>query len=95
MRPRARIEVYRPVIEPIEAYLYGSDGKQPGDPAKAAQAMIAVVDSPDPPLRLLLGADAVGLWQKKRHAVDADLARWRATGEATAFEGAVTAAIGG
>jgi short-subunit dehydrogenase len=95
MRPEVRIDAYRPVIEPIESYLYGSDGRQPGDPAKAAHAMIAVVESDDPPLRLLLGADAIGLWEKKRNAVDADLGRWRATGEATAFEGATVAAIGG
>ena len=61
MRPAQRFDVYRPVVDPIEAYLYGGDGKQPGDPAKAAEAMIAVVESDDPPLRLLLGADAIGL----------------------------------
>lgn len=95
MRPERRLDAYRSVIEPVEAYLYGSDGKQPGDPARAAQAMIAAVESPDPPLRLLLGADAIGLWEKKRAAVDADLARWRATGEATAFEGATVTPVGG
>jgi hypothetical protein len=35
------------------------DGKQPGDPAKAAQAILKVVGMDDPPLRLLLGSDAV------------------------------------
>ena len=55
IRPALRLETYRPVIEQLEAYLYGGDGKQPGDPAKAADAMIAVVESDDPPLRLLLG----------------------------------------
>ncbi len=83
------------MIEPVEAYLYGSDGKQPGDPAKAAEAMIAAVESDDPPMRLLLGADAIGLWEKKQAAVAADLARWRAIGEATAFEGATVAPVGG
>ncbi len=95
MRPERRLDAYRPVIEPVEAYLYGSDGKQPGDPARAAQAMIAAVESPDPPVRLLLGADAIGLWEKKRDAVDADLARWRGAGEATAFEGATVTPVGG
>jgi hypothetical protein len=36
MGPERRLEAYRAVIEPIEAYLYGGDGKQPGDPANAA-----------------------------------------------------------
>lgn len=53
----------------MEAYLYGSDGKQPGDPHKAALAMIEVVESDDPPLRLLLGADAIGLWEAKQAAI--------------------------
>jgi hypothetical protein len=83
------------VIDPIEAYLYGGDGKQPGDPAKAAEAMIAVVESGDPPLRLLLGGDAIGLWEQKQAVFAAELARWRAIGEATAFAGVATAPIGG
>jgi NAD(P)-dependent dehydrogenase (short-subunit alcohol dehydrogenase family) len=35
------------------------NGKQPGDPAKAAQVILKVVAMDDPPLRLLLGSDAV------------------------------------
>ncbi len=35
-------------------------GNQPGDPARAASAMAAVVDAGEPPLRLLLGSDALG-----------------------------------
>jgi hypothetical protein len=95
MRPALRLDAYRPLVDPIEAYLYGGDGKQPGDPAKAADAMIAVVESDDPPLRLLLGADAIGLWETKQAAFSAELARWRLIGEATAFEGAAAASIGG
>jgi NAD(P)-dependent dehydrogenase (short-subunit alcohol dehydrogenase family) len=95
MRPARRLGAYRPVIDPIEAYLYGGDGKQPGDPAKAAEAMIAVVESDDPPLRLLLGADAIGLWQQKQSAFSAELARWRQIGEATGFKGVDAAPIGG
>ena len=95
MRPKRRIDAYRPVIDPIEAYLYGGDGKQPGDPAKAAEAMIAAVESDDPPLHLLLGADAIGLWEQKQADFSAELKRWRAVGEATAFDGDATAPIGG
>ena len=95
MRPEHRLDAYRPVVDPIEAYLYGSDGKQPGDPHKAALAMIAAVDSPNPPLRLMLGADAFGLWEKKRAGMDAEFTRWRELGEATAFEGATVTPVGG
>jgi len=34
------------------------DGKQPGDPAKAAAAVLHIASLPEPPLRLLLGSDA-------------------------------------
>ena len=95
MRPERRLDAYRPVVDPIEAYLYGSDGKQPGDPKKAAEAMIAVVESAAPPLRLMLGADAFGLWEKKRAAMDAEFAQWRALGEGTAFDGVAVTPVGG
>jgi NAD(P)-dependent dehydrogenase (short-subunit alcohol dehydrogenase family) len=95
MRPERRIDAYRPVVDPIEAYLYGGDGKQPGDPAKAAEAMIAAVESDDPPLHLMLGQDAIGLWEQKQADFSAELKRWRAAGEATAFDGGATGPIGG
>jgi NAD(P)-dependent dehydrogenase (short-subunit alcohol dehydrogenase family) len=93
MRPQQRIDAYRPVIEPIEAYLYGGDGKQPGDPSKAAEAMIRIVEHPDPPLRLILGEDALDLAQKKLVAVQQDIAEWKDVGQSTNFEGAETEAI--
>src|ERR1700719_3649652 len=34
------------------------DGKQPGDPAKAAAALLQIASLSDPPLRLLLGSDS-------------------------------------
>lgn len=95
MRPVQEMDEYQPVIEPIRQYLYGGAGKQPGDPAKAAQAMIVVVESENPPLRLMLGADAIGLWGQKRDALEEEIAQWRATSEATAFEGVTVTPVGG
>lgn len=95
MRPAARIDAYRPVVQPIETYLYGSAGKQPGDPAKAAEAMIRVVESDNPPLRLILGSDALGLWDKKLAEVQAEIAAWRTVGEATAYDGVEVIPVGG
>ena len=37
------------------------DGKQPGDPVKAAKAMYELAQSSEPPLRLVLGSDAHGV----------------------------------
>jgi NAD(P)-dependent dehydrogenase (short-subunit alcohol dehydrogenase family) len=95
MRPTARLDDYRGVIDPIEQYLYGNSGQQPGDPAKAAQAMLAVVDDPAPPLRLMLGADAFAFWEAKRKQLDEEFARWRDVGLGTAFDGAAVLPVGG
>jgi hypothetical protein len=56
--------------------------------------MIAAVESNDPPLHLLLGQDAIGLWQQKQADFSAEFARWRAVGETTAIDGAQAATIG-
>jgi hypothetical protein len=53
----------------------GIDGTQPGDPAKAAAAILAAVADPDAPLRLPLGDDAVDGIRAKAAAVLAGLAR--------------------
>jgi short-subunit dehydrogenase len=57
-------------------YQEQQDGKQPGDPVKAAEAMIQVVNTPNPPLRLLLGANALRRVREKLTAWQKDLAEW-------------------
>ena len=94
VRPPRIIDDYRPVVDPIRDFLYSNNGKQAGDPRRAAKVMADVVESDAPPLRLLLGADAYGLWDAKRAAMDAETARWRAIGEDTGFADAKVIAIG-
>lgn len=94
LRPETSIPAYAPVIEPIRQFLYGNSGKQLGDPRKAAQVMIQVVESAEPPLRLMLGADAYGLWEQKLAAMQAEIAQWRAVGEPTACDDAAFKPIG-
>ena len=43
----------------MNRYRLEADGKQPGDPAKAARAIVEIVALDNPPLRLLLGKDAL------------------------------------
>ncbi len=95
MRPAHPLAAYRPLIAPVEQFLYGQNGQQPGDPAKAAAAMIAVVESDEPPLRLLLGADAHAGWSAKSKVREAEFAAWRAVGVATEFEDAALLPIPG
>jgi NAD(P)-dependent dehydrogenase (short-subunit alcohol dehydrogenase family) len=66
--------------------LQAMDGKQPGDPVKAVAAMIQVVESDDPPLRLALGEDAVNGITKKLESTKADLEKWKDVSIDTALE---------
>ncbi|QBD80119.1 SDR family NAD(P)-dependent oxidoreductase [Ktedonosporobacter rubrisoli] len=61
------------------------NGKQQGDPARAAQAMIKVVESPEPPLRLVLGADALEMIRKNLASMEQEMKVWEATSLSTAF----------
>ncbi len=95
MRPAATIRDYQAVIEPVRQYLYGSSGKQPGDPYKAAQAILHIADLPNPPLRLMLGKDAYAFWEKKSESMASELSKWHELGENTAFDDAAPRPIGG
>jgi NAD(P)-dependent dehydrogenase (short-subunit alcohol dehydrogenase family) len=62
------------------------DGTQPGDPAKAAAAIVRAVGSADAPLHLALGADAVEAIRAQHEALAADLAAWEDVSRATALD---------
>jgi len=59
------------------------DGTQPGDPSKAARAILRVLDSAEPPLRLALGNDAVDHIAAHHESLRADLSRWERLSRAT------------
>jgi hypothetical protein len=52
------IEDYKATLTPMLDMMVGASGHQPGDPKRAADAIVGVVESENPPLRLLLGNDA-------------------------------------
>ena len=45
------------------------DGKQGGDPAKLADALVKLVVRKDPPTRFAAGADAVQTFETKAHTL--------------------------
>src|SRR5258707_5212005 len=53
------------------------DGKQPGDPLKAAQALLHIASLSEPPLRLLLGSDAYNAAEKNTIQVSASDRGWK------------------
>lgn len=63
----------------------GYSGKQPGDPARAAQAMIRITEVEKPPRHLVLGAFGVDAVANRLRAALADIDEWRATSVATDF----------
>jgi NAD(P)-dependent dehydrogenase (short-subunit alcohol dehydrogenase family) len=64
----------------------GSDGTQPGDPAKAAAAIRLALAAPETPLRLPLGADAVDLLTAHLDSVRAELTTWEQVSRSTGFD---------
>lgn len=59
------------------------DGKQPGDPVRAAEAIIAAVESATPPLRLVLGKYANDKARKKFADAEKERAAWEPIGLST------------
>jgi NAD(P)-dependent dehydrogenase (short-subunit alcohol dehydrogenase family) len=62
------------------------DGTQPGDPAKAASAIITAIESPDAPTLLLLGADAAAAFGAVLDAQRAELEAWRDLSTSTGLD---------
>jgi short-subunit dehydrogenase len=60
-------------------------GTQPGDPVKAAQAMITAIESPDVPAFLLLGQDAVSTYQAALEDRAAEVRAWEKLSTGTDF----------
>jgi NAD(P)-dependent dehydrogenase (short-subunit alcohol dehydrogenase family) len=77
---------YDALFEPVRAARQARDGKQPGDPRKAAQAILKLVASDNPPAHLLLGPDAVSLVDAKLLALQAEIDAWRSVSMATDFD---------
>jgi NAD(P)-dependent dehydrogenase (short-subunit alcohol dehydrogenase family) len=79
---------YDATVGAVARFQRDFDGRQPGDPARAAAVLLHIADLDEPPLRLPLGSDAV-------HAIEqADLAKaeagrkWRDLSISTDFEAA-------
>ena len=58
-------------------------GKQPGDPAKAAAAIVQLIEADDPPAHLILGKDALRMIRNHRARVETEIAAWEAVSLST------------
>jgi len=76
---KARISDYDKTAGKMRAYFTEQDGKQAGDPQKAAEAIVKAVESEHPPLHLLLGGSTIPRVKGKIEALQKDLAAWEST----------------
>jgi len=82
----AEMPEYEQTVGPTRAYVRDNHLAQAGDPAKAVRAIIDALDADEPPLRLVLGADAIGNIEQRWRSLAEELDAWRAVGEATAID---------
>jgi NAD(P)-dependent dehydrogenase (short-subunit alcohol dehydrogenase family) len=64
-----------------------ADGTQPGDPAKAAQAIITAVTAAEPPALLVLGSDALHAFGAVLDAQRSELEAWKTLTTSTDLDG--------
>jgi NAD(P)-dependent dehydrogenase (short-subunit alcohol dehydrogenase family) len=82
----AEMEEYAETVGPTREYVHNDHLKQPGDPALAARAILTALDADEPPLRLVLGADAIGNIRSRFERLESELDEWEEVGRATAFD---------
>lgn len=83
--PEHRQHDYTAVRESETMHQEQIKGNQPGDPVKAAAAMIRVATEPNPPLHLLLGQDAYDMAAQKHDALASERLQWQELTCSTSF----------
>jgi NAD(P)-dependent dehydrogenase (short-subunit alcohol dehydrogenase family) len=76
---------YDSTVGAMNRYRLETDGKQAGDPAKAARAILEITTLDEPPLRLLLGKDALEHADRASHSRAEEAATWATLTTSTDF----------
>lgn len=74
---------YDALFDPIRSAREAKSGHQLGDPVKAAQAMLQIIDSDAPPSHLLLGSDALQLVRAKLESMANSIDAWEQLSRST------------
>jgi NAD(P)-dependent dehydrogenase (short-subunit alcohol dehydrogenase family) len=85
VRAGRSIADYDTLFDPIRQAREEKNGRQAGDPAKAAQALLELVAADNPPVHLLLGNDALALVRGKLQALNAEIDAWETLSSSTDF----------
>ena len=88
----ASIEDYAERNAAVRELYESMDGKQPGDPAKLAEALLTIVDQEQPPFRFIAGADAIEQAEAKLAERQQQIDAYRDLSTSLALDEAVTAA---
>jgi NAD(P)-dependent dehydrogenase (short-subunit alcohol dehydrogenase family) len=83
VRANRHIADYDALFDPIRQARAAKSGLQAGDPAKAAQILLEMVDANKAPLHLVLGSDALRLVRRRIDALSAELDQWAAVSQAS------------
>ncbi|HVT50610.1 MAG TPA: oxidoreductase [Dongiaceae bacterium] len=87
IRKERSIADYDAVFEPVRQRRREMSGKQTGDPKKAAQAMLTLIEAENPPMHLLLGSDALRLVREKLDFLKSEFDAWEKVTLSTDFVG--------
>lgn len=79
------IEAYAGTAGARRAQISGYSGRQPGDPARAAAAIIRIVESESPPQNLVLGKDGLKRVREKLDRFCASMKQWEAVSAGADF----------
>lgn len=83
--PQHTIAAYEAARQSEQTHLNDIDGHQPNDPDKAADALIAISQSENPPVHLFLGSDAYDIVYKKIDILTNDVEQWKSYTLSTAL----------
>ena len=78
---------YEGTVGAVIRSTFGNPDAARGDPAKVAKAILRLADEKNPPVRLLVGSDAVRVAGMAATARAEEDARWRVLSESTDYEG--------
>ncbi len=77
--PKQDMAAYADTAGKRRRQINGYSGTQQGDPVRAAHAIVTAVESPEPPLHLLLGKMALDIVRAKLAAMGAEFDKWEST----------------
>lgn len=70
------VAAYKETVHDRVKYMNMHSGQQPGDPARAAKAIVTAVNSPTPPLHLVLGKPGLEMVREKLTTLDTEFEQW-------------------